>query len=964
MTAPHRTWTGDAAALAEALRRAVKGEVRFDTGYRALYATDASNYRQVPIGVVLPRDAEDITAAMAQCRRFGAPVLARGGGTSLAGQCCNVAVVLDMSKHMRKVLNLDPARRVAHVEPGCVLDHLRDQAEEHHLTFAPDPSTHDHNTLGGMLGNNSCGVHSIMAGRTVDNVRRLEILTRDGLHLWVGPTPPDELASIIAAGGRRGEIYRRLKELADRYADDIRARFPDIPRRVSGYNLDQLLPEKGFNVARALVGSEGTCVTILSAELELVPSPPCRVLLVIGYEDVYVAADHVTEILDHHPIGLEAFDTPLVDDLKKIGDFHEDMELLPEGGGWLLAEFGGATLEDARDKARSVQAAIGGTQAMRLLEERAQQQRIWEIREAALAATAVVPGSKRTWPGWEDAAVSPHRLGAYLREFRALLTRHGYDCALYGHFGDGCVHVRIDFDLSTAEGIAEYRRFAVEAAELVVRYGGSLSGEHGDGQSRAELLPIMFGERLIGAMREFKAIWDPEGLMNPGKVVDPDGLDENLRLGAGFTLPDLDHAFRYPEPETSFAGAMTRCVGVGKCRRMKDGVMCPSFMATGEEMHSTRGRARLLFEMVKGETIQDGWRSRAVRDALDLCLACKGCRSDCPVHVDMATYKAEFLSHYYKGRLRPRAAYTMGLIHWWARLAAHMPGLANAAMANGLTGRWLKALGDIAPERRMPPFARQTLRDWQARRIKDGAGEKGPVVLFPDTFTNHFHPGIGQAAVRVLEAAGYSVIVPQATICCGRPLYAWGMLDLARRQLRRLMAVLAPHAGAGIPIVGLEPSCVAALKDELPALFPDDPRARQICNATWLFGEFLGRSEEGFSLPHLGGEALMHVHCHQHAILSSDGDRHLMEAMGIDCRTPESGCCGMAGSFGFERQHYEVAQRAGERVLLPEVRTAAQSCLIVTNGFSCREQIRQNTARRAMHVAEVAAMALDKGGRT
>jgi FAD/FMN-containing dehydrogenase/Fe-S oxidoreductase len=957
----HPKWGGDAAALAEALGRAVKGEVRFDTGYRALYATDASNYRQVPIGVVLPMDAEDIIAAMAECRRFGAPVLARGGGTSLAGQCCNIAVVLDISKHMRAVMSLDPDRRLAHVEPGCVLDHLRDRAEEHHLTFGPDPSTHDHNTLGGMLGNNSCGVHSIMAGRTVDNVRRLEILTRDGQHLWVGPTPPDELAAIIAAGGRRGEIYERLKELADTYADDIRARYPDIPRRVSGYNLDQLLPENGFNVARALVGSEGTCVTILSAELELVPSPPCRVLLVIGYEDVYVAADHVTDILGHGPIGLEAFDTPLVEDLKKVGDFHEDMELLPKGGGWLLAEFGADTLDEARDMARSVQEAISDVQDVRLLDDRAQQQRIWEIREAALAATAVVPGSKRTWSGWEDSAVSPQRLGGYLRDFRALLTRYGYACALYGHFGDGCVHVRIDFDLSTAEGIAQYRKFATDAARLVVSYGGSLSGEHGDGQSRAELLPIMFGERLIGAMREFKAIWDPEGLMNPGKVVDPYRLDENLRLGAGFTLPKLDHAFQYPEPEPTFAGSMTRCVGVGKCRRTAGGVMCPSFMATGEEMHSTRGRAHLLFEMVKGETIQDGWRSHEVRDALDLCLACKGCRSDCPVHVDMATYKAEFLSHYYEGRLRPRSAYSMGLIHWWARLAAHMPGLANAALANGVTGGWLKALGGIAPERKMPPFARQTLRDWQAERIKGRAGKKGAVVLFPDTFTNHFHPEIGRAAVRVLEAAGYSVILPQATICCGRPLYAWGMLDLARRQLRRLMAVLAPHAEAGTPIIGLEPSCVAALRDELPALFPDDPRARAICNATWLFGEFLGRQDEAFSLPALGGEALLHVHCHQHTVLSSDGDRRLLDDMGVDCRAAPAGCCGMAGAFGFEREHYDVAQRVGERALLPEVRAAGEDSLIITNGFSCREQIRQNTARRAVHMAEVADMALNKG---
>ncbi|PZR99215.1 MAG: FAD-binding oxidoreductase, partial [Chloroflexi bacterium] len=633
----------DTMALADELRSTIHGEVRFDDGSRALYATDSSNYRQVPLGVVLPRDKEDVIATVTACRRHGAAILSRGGGTSLAGQTCNVAVVLDFSKYMNRILEIDPVRRIARVEPGVVLDDLRNAAEEHHLTYGPDPATHDRCTLGGMIGNNSCGVHSVMAGMTDENVEELEILTYDGQRIHTGATSEDELETIIAAGGRQGEVYAGLRDLRDRYSPLIRERYPDIPRRVSGYNLTQLLPENGFHIARALVGSEGTCITVLEATVRLVQSPPSRVLVVLGYPDIYAGCDHVPEIMEYKPIGLEGFDDRLVDDMRKKDLKLEDVALLPQGRGWLLVEFGADEIGGAKDRAHEFMKGLenhDNPPHMKLFEDLKEQLRIWAVRESGLGATAVVPGEPQTWPGWEDAAVPPDRLGDYLRDFRTLVTRYGYNSSLYGHFGQGCTHTRIDFDFVTAEGIRRFRSFMEEAADLVVSYGGSLSGEHGDGQARAELLPKMFGPELVRAFGEFKSIWDPDGKMNPGKVVNPYRIDQNLRLGTDYRPPRLKTHFSFVEDRGNFAQASLRCVGVGKCRKHEEGTMCPSYMVTREEMHSTRGRARLLFEMLQGNPLRSGWRDEHVKEALELCLACKGCKSECPVNVDMATYKA------------------------------------------------------------------------------------------------------------------------------------------------------------------------------------------------------------------------------------------------------------------------------------------------------------------------------------
>ncbi len=947
-------------ALEAALRASLRGDVRFDAGSRAMYSTDASNYRQVPIGVVMPRDADDVCAAIAVCREYDVPVLARGGGTSTAGQTCNAAVVLDMSRHMNHILALDPVQRLARVEPGLVLDDLRRAAEQHHLTFGPDPATHNRCTLGGMIGNNSCGTHSVMAGKTVENIEALEILTYDGLRLRVGATSEAELAQIIAEGGRRGEIYARLKALRDRYADLIRQRYPDIPRRVSGYNLDQLLPEHGFHVARALVGSESTCVTVLEATTRLVASPPARVLLVLGYPDFYRACDEVPALLEFSPIALEGIDAGLVEDSRRKGLNLENLRLLPPGNAWLLVEFGAETGAAAEERAQTLMAHLQRSHQapqMRLCTSESEARQLWEVRESALGASTFVPGRALKWEGWEDSAVHPTRLGAYMRDLSALLTRYGYEANFYGHCGDGCVHMRASFDLESATGIRQFRAFMEEAADLVVRYGGSLSGEHGDGQARAELLPRMFGPELMEAFREFKAIWDPAGRMNPGKVIDAYRLDEHLRHALPLTYRPRQTYFQFPNDDGDFAHAAMRCVGVGKCRRTDGGLMCPSYMVTREEAHSTRGRARLLFEMLHGHPLEDGWRSEEVRQALDLCLACKGCKSECPVNVDMATYKAEFLAHYYQGRLRPRSAYLFGLIHRWARLGALLPGLTNFVTQTPPLSLLARAIGGIAPQRRLPRFAPLTFRAWFAARSPRNVG--GPrVLLWPDTFNNYFHPETACAAVEVLETLGYQVEIPRTLLCCGRPLYDFGMLDTARNLLRQILEALGPYIAEEIPIVGLEPGCVSVFRDELCNLFPQDERARRLKEQVLLLSEFLEQRVQHYEFPRLQGRVLLQPHCHQAALMRVRDERAVLTKLGLIVEQPDAGCCGMAGAFGFERAHYEVSLKAGERVLLPAVRQATPETFIVADGFSCREQIAQTTPRRALHLAEILLLAL------
>jgi FAD/FMN-containing dehydrogenase/Fe-S oxidoreductase len=966
----------DVAGLKRRLRSQVKGEVRFDPGTLAMYANDASNYRQVPIGVVLPKTLDDVVAAHRVCNEFGAPILNRGGGTSLSGETVNYAVVIDHSKYLTGIGETDPERRLVTCEPGVINEELNRHTGKHGLVFGPDPSSHSRCVIGGNIGNNSCGIHSVQSQlygpgpRTSDNVHALEVVTYDGARFWVGNDEESRLEKTIAAGGRKGQIYAALRDLRDRYADQIRKGYrspTEVPRRVSGYNLDELLPERGFNVARALTGTESTCATVLRATLMLTPGLFERTLVVVGYPELAEAATHCTEIIERwRPIGLEALDEELITEQQQQHMHVEDIDELPKDGSraWLLVQFGADTAEESQDTARRFAWWLTeekGYDAGRIViaesvQEGGWSQDIWEIREGGLGATAFARGDDN-WPGWEDSAVPPAKIGEYVKDLRALMNSRGLKGAMYGHFGQGCIHCRLSFDLRTAGGIANYRAFMEEAGDLVTSYGGSLSGEHGDGQQRAELLEKQYGPELIQAMREFKRIWDPDWKMNPGKVIDPYRMDENLKLGTGYNPPRPATKFAYPEDKGDFAHATLRCVGVGKCRDPQGSpTMCPSYQVTREEKHSTRGRARLLFEMLQGEVLTDGWQSQEVFDALDLCLACKGCTSDCPVGVDMPTYKSEFLYHHFQSprRWRPRYAYAFGYIDKAARLASLVPELANFVTQTHGLRRLAKLAAGIDKRRPLPAFAPMTLQEWF--RDRGTVNEHGrPVVLFPDTFNNYLHTDVGVACVEALEAAGWRVIMPARHVCCGRPLYDYGFLDSAERYLRRVLAELRPYVRADIPVVGMEPSCLAVFKDELRRMLPHDDDAARLARNAYHFGEFFKTFD--VKPPRIEGSALLWGHCHHRATGGMTPEKDVLQQAGLSVQEIKGGCCGLAGSWGFEDGKYEISMDCGEQALLPAVRDAAAGTLVVADGFSCKTQIADaGTGKRALHTGQVLAM--------
>jgi FAD/FMN-containing dehydrogenase/Fe-S oxidoreductase len=980
--------------LERLLKENLRGEVRFDLGSRALYAADSSNYRQLPIGVVFPRDAEDVEAALSGCWATGAAVLPRGAGTSLAGQCANVAVVFDYSRYMNGLTSIDPGARLATVQPGIVLDRLRDAAELYHLTYAPDPATHSRCTLGGMIGNNSCGVHGLLGGKVVDNVESLDIVLYDGTLLTVGATTPDEITSKILYGGRIAELYAGLVGIRDRYAGLVREKFPNIPRRVSGYNLDQLLPENNFNVARALVGSEGTCANIVSATLNLTASPPFRVLTVLGFADPFLAADAVPLALEHRPIGLEGFDHLLVDFMRRKGLNLRDLSQLPAGVSFLLVELGAWTAEEASAQAENLARACQSWPVPPVAricnpEEAAS---IWKVRDSALGAMVFVPGEPDRHEGWEDAAVPPEKLGNYLRAITALMAEYGYRSPLYGHYGQGCVHTRINFDFRSVEGLRRFREFISRAADVVLSFGGSLSGEHGDGQSRAALLPKMFGPELMEAFREFKTLFDPDNRMNPGKLIDAVRVYdpvENLRyeIEAPAAAPGREAAeahtralethFAFTADQGSFARATERCVGVGSCRNTTGGVMCPSYRATHDEQHSTRGRARLLWEMLSGALREQGFKSHAVHQALDLCLSCKACKSECPVQVDVAAWKSEFLAQHYKGRLHPLHHYIFGFADRLARWGSLAPALTNTLLTGSVTSPIVKRVAGVAQARQLPRLASKSYQKNRESDLKApgapsvprssaervGDRESKPasvqevVVLWPDTWNNYYHPQTLSAAESVLTQAGFRVEVPKGHICCGRPLYDFGLLTAARAYLAKVLDRMAPQIDAGLPFIFLEPSCASVFKDELLELFPSDPRAKRLSGAVWLLADWLSAKVPDWATGRLqGAQILLHGHCHHKAVFGGPGSEvALLRQAGATVESIQAGCCGMAGPFGFEADKFEVSKAIANDGLLPAIQSADSTTLIVADGFSCREQISQLGHREAMHFAEVLA---------
>ncbi|MFC4913747.1 FAD-binding and (Fe-S)-binding domain-containing protein [Actinomadura gamaensis] len=956
----------DLAASHEVLAAALPGIVRTDLTARAAYSSDASLYRRVPVAVAEPRSVADLDRIRRAAAEAGVPVTVRGGGTSVAGNAIGDGLVVDVSRHLTALTSIDPAARTAVVEPGVVLDDLRAAAAAHGLTFGPDPSTHSRCTLGGMIGNNACGAHSVAYGTTAANVLELRLLLPDGRHVTArrgGVDDPD--------------LDRSLRALRDAHLAPLRTELGRFGRQGSGYGLHHLLPENGFDVAKALVGAEGTCGVVTEATVRLVEAPKARALAVLGFPDVFEAAEAAPAIAaSGTALTVEGMASDLLAALRARPGRGSAGSDLPPGGGWLYCEVGGETREAAREAARAL--AEAGPHSV-VVDDPSRMRALWWIREAGAGIVTRLPDGGEAWPGWEDSAVPPERLAAYLRDLYELMRTHGLRGVPFGHFGEGCLHVRLDFPLATRP--EAYRAFAEDAAALVVAHGGSVSGEHGDGRARSELLERMYSPELRAAFRAFKHLFDPDRAFNPGVIVDPEPLDRGLRPGKGADRLAVVPAHALSRDGGSFTAAVQRCVGVGTCRTVGNGTsMCPSFEVTRDEVHSTRGRARVLAEMLRGESLPDGWRSAVAREALDLCLSCKACANDCPVNVDMATYKAEFLHRHYARRVRPATHYSMGWLPLWSRLATAVPGtatLANAALRRPAIAGIVKRAAGIDPRRDLPAFADRPLRRGLYRRggalsrqggglsrqggglSRQGGGlsRRGggrPVVLWPDTFTAFHTPEVGHAAVAVLAATGHRAVLPPRAVCCGLTWHSTGQLGIAKAVLRRTLDVLGPALGAGLPIVGLEPSCTVMLRDEAPELLPDDPRARRLADAVVTLAEIVADADP-WPFATIGGDAVAQVHCHQEAKGSYGPDLRVLERLGVRTDVIGSGCCGLAGDFGFARGHWDVSQGCAERELYPKARDAP---LVLADGFSCRVQIGQGTGRRAVHLAELLADAL------
>jgi FAD/FMN-containing dehydrogenase/Fe-S oxidoreductase len=928
----------DARVLTDALQRVGVTEVDTGSRRRSEYASDASNYRVVPRAVVFPRHVDEVLATIAACRELSVPLTCRGGGTSIAGNSIGPGVVVDFSRYLNRVLRIDPDASTALVEPGAVLEDINVAASPHGLRFGPDPSTRTRASIGGSLANNACGARALGYGRSVDNVRSIDVATAAGERFTAGSLAdaPEWLRGALS-GLVRSELAL------------VRTEFGRFPRQVSGYSLEHLLPENGADLARFLVGTEGTLGVTLGATVRLVTAPKATALAVLGYADIVEAAAATAPVLEHPLTALEGFDARLVDVVRRRRGAAVIPDL-PRGGAWMFAECVGDTDAEAVAAATAL-TAVSGCRDSRVLTG-PMAAAMWRIREDGAGLGSRTPDNQPAWPGWEDAAVPPARLADYLGDFTALMGEHRLDGLIYGHFGDGCVHARIDFPL--ARDPREFRAFVVAAAGLVGGYDGSLSGEHGDGRARGELLPLMYSAGAIRAMTGIKRIFDPTSLLNPGVIVDPEPIDGDLRLTG---VRPIAHAggFAYPDDGDDLAAAVHRCVGVGKCRAPATvGVMCPSYQATKDEKDTTRGRARVLQDVVSGR-ITDGFASAELAESLDLCLACKGCSTDCPTGVDIATYKAESLYRRYRRRVRPLTHYSLGWLPRWLRIVALAPRPANAAVRTRYIAGLAKRCAGIDPARTLPTFAPGTFRRWfKGRPGAAAAGDRPGVLLWVDTFTNHLTPEVGRAAVEVLTDAGYQVSIPDKSVCCGLTWLSTGQLDGARRQLRRTLDALEPALADGVPIVGLEPSCLALLREDARRLLPDDPRARAVAERARSLAELL-RDTPGWSAPDLSGvHGVAQPHCHQNATTGWHADAALLRQAGADI-TPVPGCCGFAGNFGMERGHYDVSVAVARTSLLPAIEAAGRDAVVLTDGFSCRSQVTELAGRPAQHLAEVLA---------
>ncbi len=928
--------------VVDELRRNGIGDVDDSVLTRALYSSDASLYRVVPRAVVRPRHVDELVATVAVASASGVPVTMRGAGTSIAGNAIGTGIVVDVAKHLNRVLELDLDARTARVDPGVVHATLQRSLAGTGLRYGPDPSTHTRCTVGGMIGNNACGNRALGYGRAADNVAGLQLVTAAGERLTVGRDRTSESPTLNG-----------LREIVGGGLATVRTEFGRFGRQVSGYSLEHLLPENGFDVASFMAGSEGTLAVITEATVDLVVDASVRHVVVLGYPTIADAADAVPAILPLGPVACEGLGSRIVEVYRAK---HQAVPAYPDGQGFLYVELAG---EDARELAARADEVVAASGAIgfRHVTSPVEQAVLWRIREEGAGLASRV-WDRPALAGWEDAAVPPDRLGAYLRDFERLLADHEVHGEPFGHFGDGCVHVRIDFPLDDEGGHRIYRDFISEAATLVASYGGSLSGEHGDGRARSELLPVMYSTEAISLFEQVKALFDPNDILNPGVLVRPAPIDADLRtLGRG-VVPAQGSAplgLRFTHDDGDLGVAVHRCTGVGKCvaGSTPTGVMCPSFIATRNEKDSTRGRARVLQEAIDGRLIKGGIVAPEVHEALDLCLSCKGCASDCPTGIDMATYKSEVLHQTYRGRRRPRSHYILGRLPLWARLTSPVAWLANLGLRIPGLAHLARWVAGVDQRRSLPRFA--TKRFSRAVRALDLAatGARPQVVLWADTFTEYFAASGGLAAVKVLEQAGYEVLTLSRPACCGLTWITTGQLDEARGLVQASVDQLHPYVMAGVPIVGLEPSCLAVLRTDAVELIAD-PRAADVARGVFTLAELLERTD-GYQPPDLSGvSVVVQPHCHHASVLGFEADVALLNRTGASVDRL-SGCCGLAGNFGVERGHYEVSVAVAESQLLPAVRAAAPGTVFLADGFSCRTQLDDLAGVQALHLAELLA---------
>ena len=940
------------------LRRLVEGEVRFDDFSRVLYSTDASIYQMEPVGVVIPRHKDDVLAAVDVARRNGVPILPRGGGTSLAGQTVNHAIVLDFSKYMDALIEVNPDEQWARVQPGIVLDTLNGLLAPHALKYAPDPSTANRASVGGGIGNNSCGSHSVVYGKTGDHVLELNVVLADGAEARFSNLSQSQLETKLSGNGLESQLYRGIPEIAREYSDEIAARYPNIMRRVSGYNLDQFLNGGSVNLSRMMVGSEGTLGVITEAKINLVPVPRATALAIAHFNTLGEACDATPAILEHTPAAVELVGEMLLERTRNSPTFSRRMTFVNgQPGAILVVEFTGDTPAEAADRAQKLRDALArrrlGYDCLTILDP-ADQANVWAVRKAGLGLLMSVRGDAKPIPFVEDTAVDPERLGQFVRRFDEIVGNHRTTAGYYGHASVGCLHIRPLVSLKTQDGLETMTSIASEIADLVKEFGGSLSGEHGDGIVRGVWTEKMFGPKIYDAFRQVKQAFDPDGIMNPGKIIDTPPLTDNLRYGPAYKTLSFPTQMDFSSQD-GFEGAIDMCNGMGACRK-PDGTMCPSFMATRDEEHSTRGRANLLRAAISGTLTPETLTGRRLYEALDLCLECKGCKGECPSNVDMAKLKYEFLHHYNNTHGIPLRAKLFAHINRLNRLGSRLAPLANLA-ARIPGSRWLlHQFFGIHKNRPLPSFAGQTFPSWFAKRTPSTNAPRGPVVLFNDTFMDYNVPEIGIAAVELLEHAGFEVILANAK-CCARPMISKGLLEEAKSNARFNVDLLAPYAAQNIPIVGCEPSCLLTFRDEYPDLLRDD-ESKAIANHTYLIDEFLmdlhRKGELDLQFSNTDKKILFHGHCHQKAIVgTSDALSVLNLPPNFHVEEAKTGCCGMAGSFGFEKEHYEISMAIGAQKLFPQVESKDEDWEFAVMGISCRQQVEHGTTRRPRHLVEL-----------